>query len=294
MAKPLVFVIGASGKVGTATVQALAEKYSTRVEIRAGTRKPDTTHLRDIPGITVVHAEVGKREELVDTLRGVHALYIVTPSSENRDTLTISTAEAAKEAGVKRILVASELGADLSHTVLGKEFGKIEKAVSTLGIPFTFLRLPFFIDDMKASFKASIKERAEFSSLVEGNKTFTGAVVADMGKASAAILCEPTEKHVSKTYEMISDRFTFDDVAKAFSEALKKKVTYKYEPFNRQAKLALGIPERAVNIMEQWSLLINGGCTVYTAPELGHYQQITGEEPTSMKSWVFQEKEFFQ
>ena len=294
MAKPVVFVIGASGKVGTATVRALAESYSTQVEIRAGTRKPDTTHLRDIPGVTVVYAEMGKKEELVDTLRGVHALYIVTPSGENRDSLTISTAEAAKEAGVTRVLVVSVLGAALSDTILGKQFGKIENAISTLGIPFTILRVPYFIDDMKITFKTSIKERAEFSSAVEGTKTLTGAVVADIGKVSATILCEPTEKHASKTYKVISDRFTFDDVAKAFSEALEKEVTYKYEPFNRQAKLTLGIPERAVNIMEQLSSLLNSGCTVYSDPELDHYQCITGQEPTSLKSWVFQEKTFFK
>ena len=83
-----------------------------------------------------------------------------------------------------------------------------------------------------------MKEKGVFSSAVEGTKTLTGAVVADIGKASPATLCEPTEKHASKTYKVISDHFTFNDTAKTFSEALEKEVTYKYEPFNRQAKLA--------------------------------------------------------
>jgi len=37
MAKPVVFVIGASGNVGMVTVKALADKYATKVEIHAGT-----------------------------------------------------------------------------------------------------------------------------------------------------------------------------------------------------------------------------------------------------------------
>ena len=41
MAKPVVFVIGASGNIGSATVQALSVKYSGKVEIRAGVRNPD-------------------------------------------------------------------------------------------------------------------------------------------------------------------------------------------------------------------------------------------------------------
>ena len=41
MAKPVVFVIGASGNVGSATVRVLSAKYSDKVEIRAGVRNPD-------------------------------------------------------------------------------------------------------------------------------------------------------------------------------------------------------------------------------------------------------------
>ena len=41
MAKPVVFVIGASGLIGSATVLALSAKYSDKVEIRAGVRNPD-------------------------------------------------------------------------------------------------------------------------------------------------------------------------------------------------------------------------------------------------------------
>ena len=162
---------------------------------------------------------MGKREELVDTLRGVHALYIVTPSGEYRASLTISTAEAAKEAGVKRVLVVSVLGAlALPDTIFGKEFGKIENAISTLGIPFTILRLPYFIDDMKITFTTSIKEKGEFSSAVETTKTNTGTVFwLILAKASAANLCEQTEKHASKMYSLISDCLTFDNAARAFS-----------------------------------------------------------------------------
>ena len=41
MAKPVAFVIGASGNVGSATVQVLSSKYADKVEIRAGVRNPD-------------------------------------------------------------------------------------------------------------------------------------------------------------------------------------------------------------------------------------------------------------
>ena len=49
----------------------------------------------------MVKAEMGKKDELIATLNGVDALFIVTPGTLERATLTIKTAEAAKAAGVK-------------------------------------------------------------------------------------------------------------------------------------------------------------------------------------------------
>ena len=93
MSKPVVFVIGATGLIGTATINALAAKYTDKVEIRAGARNPDKADkLKAIAGITIVKAEMGKKDELVNTFKGVNALYIVTPPTLNRAELTIATA----------------------------------------------------------------------------------------------------------------------------------------------------------------------------------------------------------
>ena len=62
MGKPVVFVIGASGNAGAATIAALAERYSDKLEIRAGVRNPDK--LKAPAGVTVVHATMGDKENL--------------------------------------------------------------------------------------------------------------------------------------------------------------------------------------------------------------------------------------
>ena len=112
MSKPVVFVIGASGNVGSATIQALAAKYASRVEIRAGVRNPDKADkLKSIPNVSVVKAEMGTAE-LENTLKGVHSLFIVTPGVINRAALTIATAESAKKAGVNHQLIVSIPTAD--------------------------------------------------------------------------------------------------------------------------------------------------------------------------------------
>jgi len=107
MNKPVVFVIGASGQIGSATVRNLSSKYREKVDIKAGVRNPDNAEaLKALPGVVVVKATMGD-ESLVETFKGVDTLYIVTPTVGNRASITNSTADSAKQAGVKHIGVVS-------------------------------------------------------------------------------------------------------------------------------------------------------------------------------------------
>ena len=90
MARPVVFVIGASGKIGSSTVSALSSKYRDVVEIRAGVRHPDNAyHLKSLAGVAVIKACMGS-PDLVETFKRVDRLYIVTPATEDRAQLAIS------------------------------------------------------------------------------------------------------------------------------------------------------------------------------------------------------------
>ena len=74
----------------------------------------------------------------------MNALYIVIPPTLNR---AIATAEAAKEAGVKAVVVVSGITADLTDTLFGRQFNEIEDKISKLGVPYTILRLPYFAEN---------------------------------------------------------------------------------------------------------------------------------------------------
>ena len=295
MAKPVVFVIVASSKVGSATVQVLSSKYADKVEIRAGVRNPDKADkLKSLPNVSVVQAEMGDKEKLRETLKGVHALYIVTPGAENRAQPTIATAQAAKEAGVKHLVVVSVPLAELTDTILGRQFSEIETGVSQLGVPYTILRLPFFVDNY-IELKDSIKTQGAIYSPADGTKPFTTVSVEDAAKAGAAILVDPT-KHVNKTYIIISDCHTHDDVAAAFGEALGKTVTYNRVPYDaaKQTYLGIGFPNWRVDAGMEFYKLIDDGSPVTNVADTSHFHQITGEQPTSLKTWVSHVKSTFQ
>lgn len=295
MGKPVVLVIGASGNIGAATVQSLAAKYSDKVEIRAGVRNPEKADkLKAIPGVTVVQAAMGDKENLKTTLRGVDALYIVTPGVQNRTHLTVATAEAARDAGVKHLLVVSVNIAQLANTIFGSQFNEIEDKIGKLGVPYTFLRLPYFVNNFWG-FKDQIVNQGTISYPLDPEKLFTPVVVEDAGKAGAAILAHPS-KHAGKTYNIVSDRITFGDAARAFSEALGKQITYTHVPYEaaKQSFLGMGFPEWQVNgIIEQFKLFDSGAPETNYA-DLSDYETITGEKPTTVKAWVSKNAPGFQ
>jgi uncharacterized protein YbjT (DUF2867 family) len=298
MSKPVVFVIGATGNVGSATVQSLSTRFSDKLEIRAGVRNPDKADkLKDLKGVSVVQAEMGVKDKLIETFKGVDALYIVTPGTENRAQLTIVTAEAAKMAGVKHILVVSVPTASLTDTVFGKQLYEVESAVSKMGVPYTFLRLPLFIDNYWG-FKGTIQEQSQFYSPVDPTKPYTPVVVSDAGVAAAIILSDPA-RHTNKTYTLVSDRHTFGDVAAAFSDVLGKEVKYIRVPYDdlKKSILGLGSPEWRVNGLLDFYISVDSGAANQEHIANGDFERITGEKPTSLKTWlptvgdVFQEQQ---
>ena len=287
MSKPIVFVIGATGTMGSATVTTLAAKYTDKVEIRAGVRNPDKADkLKAIAGITIVKAEMGKRNQLVNTFKGVNALFIVTPFAENRAELAIVTARAAKEAGVKAIVVVSTPIAGLPDTVLGGQFNKIESEISKLGVPYTILRLTYFAEN-HYGFKDSIIGQSSIYGPIDPTKPFSVIATEDAGKAAAAILVDPT-KHVNKTYELASDRQTFGEVAEGFSKALGKEVKYIRVPYEtaRQGFVDKGVPDWQVKGSLEMMKFIDSGSPFMNTPDISAYSQITGEQPTDFESWL--------
>ena len=288
MSKPTVFVLGCSGSIGSATVRALSRKYSGTLNILAGTRdtaSEKVASLRSLPGVTILHADMNNKEGLRDLLTGVTSLFIVTPTNGFR--LAIGAAEVAKASGVKHILTVSVLTVQLTDTIYGKQYGELESSVKHLQIPYTFIRLPPFVDNYWA-YKRPIQQNSSFSTPGDPTKPFSAVVVEDAGKAAAAIMAEP-EKHYGKTYKLISNRHTLNELAAAFSQALGKNVKYErisYNDCRRRLVEVVGFSEEDADGILEIYRLTDEECPMVDDPEMSHFNQITGEKPTSLKEWV--------
>lgn len=288
MSKPTVFVLGCSGSIGSATVKALSKTYADKLNILAGTRDPASekvASLKSLPGVTILQADMNDREALRDLLTGVTSLFIVTPT--NGFKLAIGAAQVAKSSRVKHILTVSVLTVDLTGTIYGKQYGKLESSVKQLQIPYTFIRLPPFVDNYWA-YKLPIRQNSSFSTPGDPTKPFSAVVVEDAGKAAAALMAEP-EKHYGKTYKLISNCHTLNELAASFSQVLGKEVKYQrisYEDCRYRLVHVVGFSEEDADGILEIYRLTDEECPLVNDPDMSHFTQITGEKPTSLIEWV--------
>ena len=288
MGKPVVFVIGATGSIGSAAVSSLSAHYADQVEIRAGVRNPVKAEaLKKLSNVHVVKAEMGS-DELESTLRGVDALYIVTPGIDKRHVPAIKTASAAKAAGVKFLLVVSLNipHPELTHSIFGREFNQVEEHVKTLGVPFAIVRLPFFTENVFFS-QETIKGHSTVYAPVSGDKRFASILASDAGKAAAKILSSP-EEHSGKTYDLVSHVMSHDEIAQTFSEALGKEVKFVRSSAEetRKALLGVGRPEWHVKGIAEFYDMVEAWGASIDEQAFTDIEKITGEKPTTLKAYI--------
>lgn len=293
MSKPVVFVIGASGIVGSATLTSLSANYADKVEIRAGVRNLEKAEkLKAIPNVTIVQATMGD-SNLVSVFTGVSTLYIVSPGTVNRAELTISTAEYANQAGVKHIVAITGSVSTLTDTIIGAQLADIESKISKLGLPHTFLHLPMFMENY-LTLKDSIVQGTIYGAYNPDTPSLY-ATVEDIGKASAAILVHP-EKYANKSVAVVGDYHSYNDFVKAFSEVLGREIKYQQVPYEacKEEMMAKGFPEiQAEGLIEVFKL-INASHPAVTDTHPGVFKNLTGEEPMNMKQWLAKNAEEFK
>ena len=284
--KPVVFVIGSSGNVGKATINALSINYGRKLDIRAGVRSPESVaEFKRLTGVTVVKAEMGQCEALKELFKGVKSLLIVTPGTENRVELALKTAEAAKDAGVEFVIVISGAIAENENTLFGKQYHEIEQGILALDVPCVILRLPWFMENY-FRFQDSIKNDLVFHAPAVGNKEFQVVCMDDAGSATAVVLASP-EKHAGRVYSLVSDRNTFEQVSEAFTRALSREITYMRvsSEETKQGLQQAGLPDwRMEGLLQFYATIDTGDAQALGGDE--HFKEITGKNPTKLLTWM--------
>src|ERR1700761_8329613 len=214
-----VFVIGANGTTGSATVHALR---AIGAHVVAGVRSVDKAGPLTALGADVKHVDMEHVARMEAAMRGSDGLFLVTPASESTVALTASIVEAAKAAGIRHVAKLSGLNVGSGPSFMfGKWHRDAEKVIEASGLDWTFLRPNAFMQNFLGNAESVRQQGIYFSPLGSTPVSFVDA--RDIAEVAAEVLT--TDGHAGKIYNLTGPKaITNEEVTRHLSTAAKKQV----------------------------------------------------------------------
>jgi NAD(P)H dehydrogenase (quinone) len=243
-------VTGASGQLGRLVVARLKGEVPA-IDIVALARNP--AKVADL-GVIVRQADYLKRGTLVSSLAGIDTLLLISSSAIGpRAARHRNVIEAAKKAGVKRLVYTSLLHADTSPLDLAAEHLQTEAELRASGIAFTVLRNGWYTENYTGLIGGALVRGAFISSAGEGK--IASASRADYAEAAFTALTD--ESHRGKTYELAGDdAYTLSELAAEISRQAGKTIPFKNLPEADYAAALtdLGLPKTLAQAIARWDV----------------------------------------
>lgn len=264
----LILVTGANGTVGKEVVR---ELQRLKAEFKVSTSKKNTNN---------VYLDFEDPNSIRPALQGVKKLFLMRPPHIANKKYFVPVIEAAKDMGIKHIVFLSLLGADKNKVV---PHAKIEDLILKSGIPFTFLRPSFFMQNLLNQHgEELLKENIIFVPAGKGKTSFIDA--RDIGVIAAKVLTE--SGHEYKAYSLTgNEALSYYEVANIFSKYLKKNIIY-----TNPSIYSFWKKMRNKGMKKDFIIVMIG---IYTTAKLGLAKKVTvdlkellGKEPIKFEEFV--------
>lgn len=189
--------------------------------------------------------------------------------------------ERAVAADVKHIVFLSVQGAPRNRFI---PHHRIERLIVRSGIPYTFLRPAYFMQNFATTLRDDLVERNQIY-LPADNAEFRLIDVRDIGAVAARVLAHP-DKHLNQAYDLTSDEpLTFIQMAEKLSQGLGHRINYEsptlWEFFWQKRRKGNSIGFVLVMIMLHYLPRFQK-----TPPLSPWVENITGEPPIIFEQFV--------
>jgi len=260
-----ILVTGTSGHLGHLIVERLLARGVPADQIVAGARTP--AKVADL-GVRAVELDYTKTDTIATALDGVDIVMLVSGSEVGQRAVQhANVIDAAKAAGVSRIVYTSAPDARESALILAPEHKATEEAIEASGIPATILRNGWYTENYAGTLEQA--KSGEIISSTAGGRVSSASRV-DYADAAAVVLS--TDGHEGAVYELSGDTaWDFDEFAAVASGILGTPVTHRsVSPEEHVAALlAAGLDEGTAGFVVALDGNIRDGLLGHTPGDLG-------------------------
>ena len=219
-----ILVTAASGQLGRLVVDALLARGAAPADVVATAR--DTSKLEEFAarGIRTAELDYARPETIAAALEGVDTVLLVSGSEPgNRAALHQNVIDAAKAAGVAKIVYTSAPRATTSSLVLAPDHKATEEAIAASGVPAVIVRNNWYTENYAADVARAASTGVIAASTADGR--VASATRADLAEGAAVVLLE--DGHLGEVYEFGGDvAWNYDELAAAASDVVGRDVTY--------------------------------------------------------------------
>jgi NAD(P)H dehydrogenase (quinone) len=218
-----VVVTGATGGFGRHVVETLLARGVPAASIVATGRRVDTLSDLADRGVDVRRADFDDPDALPAAFEGAERLLLVSGSEVGRRVPQHTAAvETAVKAGARHLLYTSIPKAQTSSMQLAAEHAATERAVLESGVPHTFLRNGWYLENYTAQLPTWVATGTIAGAARDGR--VSGAARADLAEAAAVALS--TDGHEGAVYELGGEAFTLSDAARVATEVTGTPIVY--------------------------------------------------------------------
>lgn len=298
----MILLTGATGTVGSEVVKQLRESGARGVRVLA--RDPSRTGDARAAGFEVVAGDFEDAASLRAALEGVERALLLTPPTPRTFEQQAAFIEAAREAGVRRVVKLSAIGADAAAPGgFLKWHGQADDLLKSSGLGYTILRPNSFMQNLLGQARAIAEQGVIYQPVGDARAAFIDA--RDIAAVAARVLTE--DVHEGKTYVLTGpESLSYYDVADSLSMAMTerghvaaitseestakladefKKVTY--VPITpdefRQGALAQGMPEWLVEALGLLNAAFAAGEFAAVTDDV---RRATGRDATSFEAFA--------
>lgn len=214
-------VTGATGKLGTKVVETLLKTVPAS-QLAVSVRNPEKAEGFRARGVEVRQGDFDRPQNLDSAFAGIDRLLIISADGDNETRIRQHTdaVAAAERAQVKFIVYTSLGNATESTMFLAPPHRATEEAILKTGIPYSFLRNNWYLENEIGSIQGVLAGAPWLTSA--GNGKVGWAPQQDYAEAAAAVLAG--NGHENTIYELSGKLLTQEEFASALGVLLGKEV----------------------------------------------------------------------